>query len=89
MDVHSQRSSPLNDSKPVADPLNQDWSYEATVKEIESTIAQIESGDLDLADLFNRFEAAVHQLRKCETFLVERQRQMDILIETLSDEPEF
>lgn len=89
MDVQSQGFSQRSDLNPDIESTSQEWSYEATVKEIESTIAQIESGDLDLADLFNRFEVAVTRLRQCETFLVERQRQMDILIETLSDEPEF
>lgn len=88
MDVPSQRPSHRNHSPSSAEPLTQIWNYEATVKEIEATIAQIESGELDLAALFDRFEIAVHQLRECETFLLERQRQIDLLIETLSEEPE-
>lgn len=73
-------------SPPAAQP---DWSYEATVKQIETAIARIESGQLDLAEVFDEFAAAVDRLRQCETFLAERQQQMDLLIETLSDEPEF
>lgn len=65
------------------------WNYEATVKQIESAIARIESGELELAQVFDEFVAAVDRLRQCETFLSERQQQIDLLIETLSDEPEF
>ncbi|NJP11701.1 MAG: exodeoxyribonuclease VII small subunit [Leptolyngbyaceae cyanobacterium RU_5_1] len=66
-----------------------DWNYETAVKEVETIIVRIESGELDLAEVFNQFTAAVERLRQCETFLAERQQQMDLLIETLSDEPGF
>lgn len=65
------------------------WNYEATVKQIEFAIARIESGELELAQVFNEFAQAVEHLRECEIFLTERQQQMDLLIETLSDDPEF
>lgn len=61
------------------------WNYESTVKRIEAAIARIESGELELAEVFDQFAAAVEDLRQCETFLVERQQQMDLLIETLED----
>jgi exodeoxyribonuclease VII small subunit len=64
----------------------EEWRYEATVKKIEAAIAQIESGDLDLADVFDQFSAAIEDLRLCETFLSDRQQQVDLLIETLSEE---
>ena len=70
--------------------LSQDeWRYETTVKKIEAAIAQIESGELDLADVFDQFSAAVEDLRLCETFLSDRQQQVDLLIETLSDQSDF
>jgi exodeoxyribonuclease VII small subunit len=72
-----------------ATTIQDSWNYEQTVQEIEATIARIESGDLDLAQVFDQFGSAVQQLQSCETFLAERQRQMDLLIETLKDEPEF
>jgi len=68
-----------------ADPQLPDWSYEETVAYIEDIIAQIESGELDVAQVFDRFALAVQHLRQCETFLAERRQQMDLLIETLSD----
>ncbi|AFZ22926.1 exonuclease VII small subunit [Cylindrospermum stagnale PCC 7417] len=61
-------------------------SYEAKVAEIEKIIARIEAGELDLAEVFEQFAAAVESLRQCETFLQQRQQQVDLLIETLKDE---
>jgi exodeoxyribonuclease VII small subunit len=39
--------------------------------------------------VFDQFAAAVEYLRQCETFLQQRQQQVDLLIETLKDEPQF
>jgi exodeoxyribonuclease VII small subunit len=64
------------------------WSYEATVAEVEAIINRIELGELELADVFSQFSIAVEQLRQCETFLNRQQQQVDLLIETLLDEPE-
>lgn len=63
-----------------------DWNYEATVAQVESILSRIESGELELADVFEQFSTAVRYLRQCETFLAQRQRQVDLLIETLTDE---
>ncbi len=65
-----------------------DWNYETTVSQIETTLNQIERGDLDLADVFEQFTSAIAQLKQCEQFLGDRQQQVDLLIETLT-EPEF
>jgi exodeoxyribonuclease VII small subunit len=73
-------------SSPVSTP---DWNYEATVAKIETIVARIESGELELAEVFDEFAAAVEYLRQCETFLAQRQQQADLLIETLIDDPEF
>jgi exodeoxyribonuclease VII small subunit len=73
---------------PLVDP-QPDWNYEATVAEVEAILAKIEGGQLDLADVFEKFSTAVEYLRQCEAFLGDRQKQVDLLIETLTDEPEF
>lgn len=52
-------------------------------------MARIEAGKLELAEVFDQFAEAVDYLHQCETFLAQRQKQVDLLIETLSDEPEF
>jgi exodeoxyribonuclease VII small subunit len=61
-------------------------NYEAKVAEIESIIARIEGGELELEAVFDQFATAVEFLRQCEGFLQQRQQQVDLLIETLSDE---
>lgn len=65
-----------------------DWSYEQAVSEVEDIIARIELGQLDLADVFDQFSAAVQQLRQCEQFLNQQRNRVDLLIETLSDTPD-
>ncbi|MBD2363565.1 exodeoxyribonuclease VII small subunit [Anabaena minutissima FACHB-250] len=62
-----------------------DWNYEEKVAEIEKIIARIESGNLELEAVFDQFANAVEYLQQCETFLQQRQKQVDLLIETLSD----
>lgn len=69
-------------------PFQEGWSYEETVAKVEAIVSQIERGQLDLAEVFDEFAAAVEYLRQCETFLQERRQQMDLLIETLVDETE-
>ena len=78
--------SSTSDSSDI--PFQEGFNYEATVAKVEFIINKIEVGKLDLAEVFDEFAAAVEYLRQCETFLQERQQQMDLLIETLEDEPE-
>ena len=73
--------------KPVAN--KPEWNYEEAVAEIEAIAAQIESGALPLEAVFTQFEVAVQQLRQCETFLNRGKERMDLLIETLEDDPDF
>ncbi|KZL51154.1 exodeoxyribonuclease VII [Nodularia spumigena CENA596] len=62
------------------------WSYEEKVREIEAIIARIEAGELDLEQVFEQFSTAVESLRQCESFLQQRQQQVNLLIETLTDD---
>ena len=64
------------------------WNYETTVAKVEEIINKIESGKMELADVFDEFAAATEYLRDCEKFLAERQQQMDIFIETLENDAE-
>ena len=66
-----------------------EWNYEEAIAEIEAIASQIESGELPLEAVFDRFEIAVKQLRQCETFLNQGKERMDLLIETLEDDPDF
>jgi exodeoxyribonuclease VII small subunit len=70
-------------SKPEIQPT--DWSYEATVGTVEAVIAELESGNLPLAEVLSQFEQAVQALQQCEAYLAEKQQQVSVLIENLSD----
>ncbi len=63
-----------------------DWSYETTVTQIEDILNLIERGEVDLADVFEQFSVAIEYLKQCEQFLGDRQSQVDLLIETLTNE---
>jgi exodeoxyribonuclease VII small subunit len=74
---------------PRAKKAAETWDYEASVEQVEAIITNLETGDLPLADIFEQFEKAVTELKKCDTFLQEKQQQAELLIETLvSDESE-
>lgn len=74
---------PFANSAAVQSQTN--WNYETTVARIEAIIEQVESGELDLAEIFDQFAAAVEYLQQCETFLADRQQQMNLSIEALDD----
>lgn len=61
------------------------WVYEEAVAEVEAIVARIESGQLNLAQVFTEFATAVQQLQRCQTFLEQKQQEVDLLIETLED----
>lgn len=61
-------------------------NYEAKVAEIERIITRIEAGELQLEEVFEQFATAIEYLRQCESFLQQRQQQVNLLIETLNDE---
>ncbi len=65
------------------------WNYEATIAEVEEIIQQIESGSLSLEDVFDQFAIAVEHLHQCEVFLNQGKQRMNLLIETLEQEPEL
>jgi exodeoxyribonuclease VII small subunit len=62
-----------------------DWNYEATVDRIEEILEAIESGDLELAEVFSQFALSVDYLDRCESFLAQQQEQVELLIENLGD----
>jgi exodeoxyribonuclease VII small subunit len=72
-----------------ATPFDKGLNYEATVKKVEEIVARIEAGELELAEVFDQFAEAVEYLRQCENFLAQRQKHMNLLIETLTDESDF
>ncbi len=71
-------------AKHTKDKPAEDWNYEGAIARIETTVTDLEQGDLPLAEIFEQFEQAVTELRRCETFLSEKQQQATVLIETLT-----
>ncbi len=72
-----------------SNPSPSPWKYEETIAKIEEIIEQIEVGELPLAEVFQKFEIAIEYLQECESFLDRGKQQMNLLIETLVDEPDF
>ncbi len=70
-------------SKTAAQPTA--WSYEDTVAKVEAAIAELESGNLPLAEVLVQFEQAVESLQQCESYLADKQQQVNLLIETLNE----
>lgn len=76
----------ISSSTPTSEAqLPENWRYEAAVAEVESIISRIESGELELEDVFEQFAQAVQSLGQCEAFLAERQAQIGLLMDTLDD----
>lgn len=75
----------MNDPKKI----QTSWNFEETVAQVETAIADIESGNLPLDTIFKKFEEAVQQVRECEDFLNCGQEQMELLIEILDQPIEF
>ena len=71
---------------PRAKKSAENWNYETSVEQVEAIITNLETGDLLLADIFEQFERAVTELKKCDNFLQEKQQQAQLLIETLTPE---
>ena len=61
------------------------WKYEETVDRVEEILAQIEDGDLELAEVFSQFEIAVESLQQCENFLAEHSKRVELLLENLGN----
>ena len=63
----------------------ENWNYEETVAKVEEIIRQVESGQLSLEEVFDKFAVAVELLDQCEAFLKQGQERMNLLIETIAD----
>lgn len=86
MIVDSDPKNAMNTANATLSPIqDENWRYESAVEQIESIVEQIESGELELADVFEQFGMAVEQLQQCEAYLARHQQQLDLIIETLAD----
>ncbi|MEM7725475.1 MAG: exodeoxyribonuclease VII small subunit [Cyanobacteria bacterium P01_A01_bin.45] len=80
------KSTDTSTSRKKAKSADTAQTYETKVKEIEAIIDRIESGELELESVFTEFGTAVEYLQDCDRFLQERQQQLDLMIETLTDD---
>jgi exodeoxyribonuclease VII small subunit len=67
----------------------EDWNYEVTVARVEEILDAIEGGDLDLAEVFDRFAVGVDYLQQCDRFLTTQQERVELLLETLGEPDRF
>lgn len=63
--------------------------YEATVEKVEEILSLMESGTMSLNDVFEQFSVAASYLKECDRFLGDRRSQVELLIEQLTDDPDF
>jgi exodeoxyribonuclease VII small subunit len=63
----------------------EDWNYEITVARVEEILDAIEGGELDLAEVFDRFALGVDYLQQCDRFLTSQQERVELLLETLGE----
>ena len=63
----------------------EDWNYEVTVARVEEILDAIEGGELDLAEVFDRFALGVDYLHQCDRFLTTQQERVELLLETLGE----
>lgn len=66
--------------------LPNNWKYEETVAQVEAMITKIESGKMELAEVFDTFTTALEYLRICDMFLAERRQQINLFVENIAEE---
>jgi exodeoxyribonuclease VII small subunit len=62
-----------------------EWNYEMAVAGVEVILGEIESGDLELTEVFSQFAMAVESLQQCENFLTQQRERVELLMENLGD----
>ncbi len=63
----------------MTDAKAQELSFEESLEQLEAIVAQMEDGDVPLAELLDQFEAGTKLLKVCE----ERLKQAELRIEKL------
>lgn len=55
-------------------------NFETTLKELESIVTNLESGDLSLEDALNEFETAVKLVQQGQEYLQKAEQRIQILL---------
>jgi exodeoxyribonuclease VII small subunit len=56
-------------------------TFEATLAQLESLVARLESGDLPLDEALRTFEQGVRLTRECQTALAAAQQKVQLLLQ--------
>ncbi len=72
-------------SKNKASSTSEAPDFEAAIKELETLVEKLESGDLGLAESLSHFESGVRLSRQCHT-LIDRARQTVEMLSDIEDE---
>lgn len=72
-------------SKNKASSANEAPDFEAAIKELETLVEKLESGDLGLAESLSHFESGVRLSRQCHS-LIDRARQTVEMLSDIEDE---
>ena len=69
----------------MAESTNPDVDFEATLKELEDLVRQMESGDLGLEDSLKAFERGVKLTRQCQAAL----KNAELRVRALTGDDDF
>ncbi len=72
-------------SKKPPSSKSDELDFESAIKELESLVERLESGELGLADSLSHFENGVRLSRQCHS-LIDRARQTVEVLSDVSDE---
>jgi exodeoxyribonuclease VII small subunit len=62
-------------------------SFEKSLKELQSLVKRLESGDLSLEDSLKAFESGVQLVRQCQEVLKSAEKRVQILSQNSTLEP--
>jgi exodeoxyribonuclease VII small subunit len=61
-------------------------NFEASMEELESLVAEMESGELTLEESLEHFERGIRQVRNCQKALDEAEQKVQILLKESGDQ---
>lgn len=61
-------------------------NFEASMEELESLVAAMESGELTLEESLEHFERGIRQVRNCQKALDEAEQKVQILLKESGDQ---
>lgn len=71
----------------LSEPLMSDKTFEDQLKELESLVVKLESGELGLEQAMATFEQGVTLTRNCQKALSEAEQKLNVLTSAPGDTP--